>query len=54
MTFTPGWERWFLVGIVLLEAAAGAAYIARGNVRLGFMWLFYACAAALIAPWRAP
>ncbi len=49
---TPGWERIFLLGIVLMELAAGLAYIARGHWRLGMMWVFYAAAAALIAPWR--
>jgi hypothetical protein len=52
MTFTPGWERGIIVAIVLLEALLGLAYLLRGHPRLGLMWIFYAFAAGLIAPWQ--
>lgn len=53
MPFTPGWERVLICAIVLLEFALGVAYLVRGNPRLGFMWMFYALAAGLIAPWSS-
>lgn len=51
--WAPGWERWFLVAIVLLEFSAGVAYMVRGNIKLGVMWILYAAAAACLTPWKS-